>query len=383
MSTTEFAEIGHSGGIVTITVIDDPGGRRKYQLGWRHARPVPAALFAVWALPQGIPVATCRLGGMVDPDKAEEQAVQGPKNVFQVMIGSDSQGHFGHECPRCNKYWRSGGAPTTCPYCGMQADQYQFLSKAQRAFVQQYMALLMEALHAEKPGEYKIDLDAVADAVGKEGEKPAFYYADESQQNKFTCSACGEFNDVLGTYCYCSGCGTRNDMQEVEGIIKGLRERIRGGTQNEACVRDLVSAFDSFCGRYMEQLLLHVPLSSRRTARLKGMRFHNLRPVVEAFANAFDIDIVDGMKPEDVAFLERMFHRRHVYEHKGGEADEKYIQDSGDTSVRPKQALRETQESAYSLATAISRLAANVHRGFHDILQPDKSRITQYKRWHK
>ena len=36
----------------------------------------------------------------------------------------------------------------------------------------------------------------------------------------------------------------------------------------------------------------------------------------------FGIDILEGLDPEDVAFAKLIFHRRHVYEHKGGEADE-------------------------------------------------------------
>jgi hypothetical protein len=48
-----------------------------------------------------------------------------------------------------------------------------------------------------------------------------------------------------------------------------------------------------------------------------------------------------------------MFHRRHVYEHNGGEADAKYIVDSGDNSVRLKQALSETQQSVHQFADLI------------------------------
>lgn len=46
MQKGEFEEIGHSGGKVTITVIDDPDGRREYQLAWRHCRPNAAGVFA-------------------------------------------------------------------------------------------------------------------------------------------------------------------------------------------------------------------------------------------------------------------------------------------------------------------------------------------------
>jgi hypothetical protein len=67
-----------------------------------------------------------------------------------------------------------------------------------------------------------------------------------------------------------------------------------------------------------------------------------------------------------------MFHRRHVYEHNGGEADEKYIADSGDASVRPKQALRETQESANRIVSIILRMCENLHAGFHEIFPTQK-----------
>lgn len=373
MQKGEFEEIGHSGGKVTITVIDDPDGRRKYQLGWRHCRPNAAGLFAVYALPQGIVVGSCRLGGIGSP--VEAPPVPG---AFQVMIGSDSQGYYGHQCPRCKGYWRSGGAPSICPYCAAGGQQHEFLSAAQQVYVEKYMWLMMEALQAEKPGEYSIDMDAVADAVGKEAEKPEFYYAEESQQKKFICSACGEFNDILGTYGFCSGCGTRNDYDELQPTIQRLRDRINSSGQNEACVKEAVGAFDSFCGQYMKQLLNHIGLSPRRRERLEKMRFHNLRIVADEFRNVFDIDIFHGLKPDEVAFAERMFHRRHVYEHKGGEADVKYIEDSGDTTVRPKQALRETQDSAHNLVNLMLRMGGNLHRWFHEILKPDQARIKQY-----
>jgi hypothetical protein len=97
------------------------------------------------------------------------------------------------------------------------------------------------------------------------------------------------------------------------------------------------------------------------------------------FRNIFDIDILSGICDEDVAFGTLMFHRRHVYEHKGGEADEKYIADSGD-NVRLKQALRETQESAHATANFVMKIALNLHRGFHDIFPPLEEPILQNER---
>ena len=372
----DFQEIAHSGGQLIIRIGADNRGQRGYQLAWQHQRPVAAAVFAVYALPQGIAVGQMNLGGI--------GSVPNPPPVpgcFQVFIGSDSEGKFGHQCPACNGYWRADSGVQVCPYCRVPAEVHNFLTTAQRSYVGQVCARMQEVLAADEDGEYVIDMDAVADAVGKDTKKPPFYYAEESQQNKFTCKACGGFNDILGTFGYCSSCGTRNDLQELsEKTIPRIRDRINASGLYEACVRDSVAAFDSFIGQYATQLVHHVPMTAKRRNQLEGRRFHNLQSVASEFNEIFGIDILDGLTPDEVGFATLMFHRRHVYEHRGGEADEKYITDSGDNSVRPKQALRETIESAHRIVGLILKMATNLHRGFHEILPPDEVRIQQHQR---
>jgi hypothetical protein len=75
--------------------------------------------------------------------------------------------------------------------------------------------------------------------------------------------------------------------------------------------------------------------------------FHQLKSCVESVQSVFGINLFKGFEQGDMDFAILMFHRRHVYEHNGGEADQKYIDDSGDTSVRPKQALHETNENCF------------------------------------
>jgi hypothetical protein len=377
MSKPEFEEIAHSGGQVTFHVVTQPDGRRSYQVGWHHCRPVASAIVAVYALPVGIPVCPINLGGMGQP--WNRPPVPG---CFPVFISSDSEGKFGQQCPACSGYWRGDAWPTACPYCGLRAGGHEFLTNAQRLYVQQYCHRLAEALEAKEDGDHVIDMDAVADAVGKEAEKPPFYYAEVSQQNKFTCTQCGAFSDILGRFGYCSRCATRNDLQELETItIPKLRDRINAGGPYEDCARDAVAAFDSLAGQYARQLVQRIPLTPARKGLFEGMRFHNLKSVADKFRAAFDIDILKGIKPEDVEFAALLFHRRHVYEHNGGEADEKYIADSGDSSVRPKQTLRETQESAHRLAGLVTKIARNLHRGFHEILPPESAPIAAYAKW--
>jgi hypothetical protein len=372
----EFREVAHSGGTVTVTVSADDQGRARYQQTWSHCRPVAAVIFAVYALPQGVPLCQINLGGI--GSKQDPPPVPG---AYQVFIGSDSEGRFGRQCPACDGYWRSDLMAQFCPYCGIQADVVEFLTIAQRSYIQQYCSKMNEVLRVNVGGEYVIDMNAVADAADAAiAEKPAFYYVELSQQNRFTCKACGGFNDILGTFAYCAICGTRNDLQELtDKTIPSLRNRVNAGGPYEACVRDAVAAFDSFVGQYVKQLVARVPLTQARKNRLENGRFHNLMLVAAELKETFDIQILDGLGPEDVTFAMIMFHRRHVYEHKGGEADEEYIANSGDKSVRVKQALHETVDSAHRIAGLVQKMASNLHCGFHEILSVNEARIKRHQ----
>lgn len=295
-ASSEFQEIGHSGGQVIFNVVTAEDGRRAWNVTWKSSRPVPSALFAIYALSQGIPVGAINMGGIGTP--FNPPPIPG---CFPVFISSDSQGMFGNECPRCKGYWRSRGGPRVCPYCGILEQRHNFLTQAQRLYVQQYCHRLKEALLDEQDGNHFIDMDAVADAAGKEGEKPPFYYAEEQQQNQFTCNACEAINDIIGRFGYCCDCGTRNDLQELEGkIIPDIRLNVNSGMLGGTCLREIASAFDSFVSQYVKQLLDSVPMIPARKGRLQNMRFHKLTAVGDVLKETFGIDLFAELKADDV-----------------------------------------------------------------------------------
>jgi hypothetical protein len=257
--------------------------------------------------------------------------------------------------------------------------------------VRHYCEVLKRALGSGKDGEYIIDMDKVADAVGNEGEKPAFYVSEQSQQNKFICKACEEFNDILGRFGYCSLCGTRNDIADFEEkTVLAIRDRLNSGDPPENCVRDAVASFDSLMAQVAKELARVVPMTERRRHRLLTQAFHNLAEVRTTFQNWFDIDVSAGMADAEWEAVRRMFLRRHVYEHNGGEVDQNYIEESGDTTVKLKQKLHETKEGAHDLLSSLVKMARNVHRTFHEMLPPiegpirasekKKARIARYTR---
>lgn len=367
----EFQEIGHCGGQFTANVKTSEDGHRAIQFGIRGSSPNPAAYFAIYVLPQGIPVGTIQLGGIGEPWNPAPVP-----DCFPIFVGSDSHGLFGHQCHRCNGYWRSKGAPSkwamTCPYCGLRAETYRFLTDGQVRYIESCCEMIENALSEQQDGEHVIDMDSVADAVLSNRERPKFYYTEESQQNKYECRACGDTNDILGRYGYCSCCGTHNGLQEFEADVESIRYRIEAAQEYEACTKDVVSAFDSFARQIAKQLAKRVPMTKRRQNEWERKKFHNLAPCTEALKSVFDIDLFRSCSPKDIAFATLMFHRRHVYEHNGGEVDEKYIRDSGDTSVRPKQVIRENSETAIRTTDIVSNLGKNLHDGFHNIFPPQE-----------
>jgi hypothetical protein len=301
-------------------------------------------------------------------------------NCVTVFIGSDSEGRFGFQCPHCQQYWRAEVYANVCPYCGLRGKRYLFLSNAQRQYVRGFCETFTQALHSQDADECIIDMDAVADATGKDIEKPPFYYAEEIQQKQFNCSACGQFNDVLGRFVYCSACGTRNDYRELESdIIPTIRADLNGGGIPSNCLKDTGSAFDTFVGQLTSQLIKNRPMRSRRREYIRKMRFHDLTVTRKELIGGFDIDICEGLTNQAFEKAVRMFQRRHVYEHHGGEVDQKYLDDSGDTSVRLKQMIRETQADVHEFANVVLRMAQNLHRAFHDIFEPIKEPIERFE----
>lgn len=256
----DFREIAHSGGKITFRIKTDEQGRQSYQIGVASSRPGPMSMIAVYAIAQGVPVASINLGGI-----GQDWNPPPFPGCYPVMIQSDSHGKFGHHCPQCDGYWRSGPWPNLCPYCNAHGEGYQFLSKAQRDFIVHYCDVLTNAIADIENGEVVIDMNEVADAAKlRPEERPSFYVSEESQQHKFKCSACEEFNDILGRFGYCSLCGTRNDLMEFEEVtVKAIREPVRLG--------ELLRAIKGYKGGPIVRAALQLaPILFQRPGELRG-----------------------------------------------------------------------------------------------------------------
>lgn len=176
---------------------------------------------------------------------------------------------------------------------------------------------------------------------------------------------------------------TRNDLQEltrdIEAIQTKTRERHAAKESLERAVVDAVSAFDSAARQYARQLAERVPMKPGRREKLGDLLFHNRKKAEAVLEPWFGIDLFKGFAVSDAEFIRQMFLRRHVYEHDGGQVTQRYLEESGDTTVKLRQSLREDVKTVFQLTGFILKMARNLHDGFHELFPPTEAPITMHR----
>jgi len=379
----DFKEIAHCGANTTIHISCDEEGRKSAAFGIVHRSPGPMTAIGIYILlPQGIPVCDFRMGGIGQPFDPPP-----PKGTVPAILGSDSMGYWGHQCPQCNGYFRNRNHaavyPQTCPYCGLRTEASHFLTPAQRMFLAHLAATLETELEAPDENgterQVEIDMATLVKQSAKEP-KPSFYYASQTQQTRYSCEHCGEFNDIRGLYGYCAACGWRNNVQMLAGRLSEIRaevnsERIRP----EAAVGQSVSTFDAACRDFANQMTRRIPMKPTRQKELSRLVFHDTESeTFKRMKQYFDLAPLKGIQEKDVKFIRMMMERRHVYEHNSGVIDQRYIERSGDADAIEGNLLREGRDNVHRLIGLLTRIVANVDKDFHEIFTPTKWPIEHY-----
>jgi hypothetical protein len=159
-----------------------------------------------------------------------------------------------------------------------------------------------------------------------------------------------------------------------------LREKLNGGqTSPPDAVKSAVSEFDACCRDMTVQITKRIAMKLSRKAELEKLVFQDVDSKLIASMKAmFDIDLFCGMNT-DMTFLRKMTHRRHVFEHNAGVADERYVRESGDADAREGVLIRENQANAHQLVACLNRAAENFDKDFHEIFLPTQWPIDYYQ----
>ena len=360
----EFTDIPISDVTLTCDVIVEDG-RLLGSLGIQYSEPLPLALYSIWATETGEPVGVAGLNDHKSPRYGR----------FQVLVATDQRAMWGRKCPHCDGYWRTAtpgfAATAVCCYCGGHSASHECLSDAQRAYVRAACGFFTGVLEQDKAGHWEIRARELLDRGIAEGmpATPPEFFVEKSKQTKFTCESCGNLNDILGRFAFCSGCGTRNDLAMLEADVEALRNAVNGGSiQLATALKEAVDGFDTIGRNIARQLCALVPMTPARYGRWEKANFAQLDDIATGLKADFDIDVLKGLDTHDRSFTNRMFHRRHLHSHKGGVVDRKYLADTGDTSVETGQLLKETQGDIHRLLGCVTRIAKNLLAGFHEII---------------
>jgi hypothetical protein len=121
-------------------------------------------------------------------------------------------------------------------------------------------------------------------------------------------------------------------------------------------------------------------MTEARRTRWERTNFAQLEDTTETLRADFDIDLLKGLDAGDRTHAILMFHRRHLHAHKGGIADQKYLDESHDMGIEVGQLVRETHEGVHRLLSIVTRIANNLRRGFHSIIPVNEEPIAYHRK---
>lgn len=344
-------QIPHSGGQLTIRKQGNA-----YQLIYTHQNANRVALVELVAQ-NGKPV---RWLNMVE----EMQQMNRPAAPsVRIEFPTDAEAMWGRTCPHCKSYFRSASPYTEyCPYCGHKADSLEFLTESQKDFVKKIHDATIAAMQGPD-GETTINF-----------EKPdgGWAYADEKQQNHFTCARCELEFDVLGEYVGCPSCATRTarsviqrKLKEIEAdfeqdattIPKDQRDQrqrrwrqhvVTAVAEFESLTRDIIASLAKF------------PHTPKRRKEIEELNVLYLRNADVRLGEWFGFELLAGLDEPDRTFTNIMVQRRHLFAHNAGKVDQEYLDKSGDTSVRLHETIRIDSGEVRRLVKLLGTLSANL-----------------------
>lgn len=264
---------------------------------------------------------------------------------LNIELVTDDNGFVGRECPNeaCGRYFKikpGTGISTPsikCPYCRRESDSGSFLTADQKEYVLSVVAREIvepavkrfarniEALNRNQPkGMIRLESSVRCELI------PMHEYMERELETSVTCDKCFLQFVVYGVFASCPCCAQSNALWVLMSSLETCRKKLRLANRadfDEDLRRDFpkdaligaVAAFDAFGKALMEE------------PNWTGSRE---RPNLFQDIESFDKQLQSTGKPgcqqligeEDWVRLKWLFQARHVYDHRHGVVDERFIQ---------------------------------------------------------
>lgn len=248
--------------------------------------------------------------------------------TFSIAIPSDVDGFIGRACDAagCKQYFKifvpDHGDQLYCPYCGVQFPRNRMFTSPQLKFakaaaieearvyaVNEFQKMLKNAFRGSKNITYKPGLPPVKRTISPQ-------YTERQVDTEFQCADCSIRFQVYGIFGYCPGCSCEN-LQIYDANWANIKRKLETETDKDRQLRhaygDLVSTFEVFCSRKAKKLTQDVG------------NFQVLFDARKFFKDHSTVDILANVVGTDLLALRRVFQKRHVCIHAGGEITDRYV----------------------------------------------------------
>jgi predicted RNA-binding Zn-ribbon protein involved in translation (DUF1610 family) len=308
-----------------------------------------------------------------------------------VPIRADERGYLDRECPadRCKFIFKVliddwttqlKNAAAHCPRCGHAGPEDQWwttdqLRRARAEVGKVVRARIGNALHddarafnaAAPQGLVRISMNVSGPKHSTTATLPV--EAVNVLEQTFVCETCGAGYAVIGSAFFCPCCGHNSVERMFDGALAKVRTKIAGLDVVRAALGASLGAdeADTFCVSTVENAVQDCVVAFQHLAErlyvtpvgAKPPRRNVFQSVDEGSAlwrAALGKGYDDWLSPDEYQRLNVLFQRRHLLAHREGLVDDKYRQNSGDTSCRIGQRIVVLPGDVTEMARLVEKL---------------------------
>lgn len=273
------------------------------------------------------------------------------KSEYQVAIPKDENNYTHRVCSRCQYRFgirsanEAGEFPQSlfCPYCGNSSDLSSYNTVEQIEYAtEEAQSQIFYDVQKDFQNMMKRSFSGSKNVKFKPASIRRKYIFPPLQSQiptDMVCSSCNNEYVIFGISAKCPYCN-KEDVKILDTNLAIIEKELNTDRALRLTYIDVVTTFQNECRHF--------------ATNAKGVKFQNIDSVEKHFKKS-GVDILSGIKQEDIASLRSVFEKRHVGQHNNGTWDQKAV-----NALSLKQSLigQKVTYSKDELASAVKALVA-------------------------
>lgn len=280
--------------------------------------------------------------------------------TLNIAIPADDTGYFGRKCPKCGRIFRMhvedyealpDHLRLTCPYCCIQEDHSEFMTKQQTdrvlAAAGEYAQQLVAGMLDDAFGDMARSVNARGGAIRMRYSggsrthfpRPLPAIVEEAPIRERTCTTCGNRYAIFGEHIACPVCGplppkvVAQDALEAQDAVLDIFDHIpaevlqqlREAGAVERTAASSLGSVVSILETFLKQAFLHRVTGGDNLIAGKGNVFQRLDTAAQLYHDHCGIDLPAILGTADWHRLCLLYGIRHLVTHTNGVVDAKHM----------------------------------------------------------